>query len=171
LFAGQISKIKFRLGPHIWTNLIKYLPSRICFDNLHLIPTFWWLFWIEMDGNLVYETFFKRSKGRTLAMLGINECLVYSLVLSLLIIVSLSLSAVARSDAINTISRNSCIMRQVCVLTSLDVNSSLAFNNNMKGLHYRGLKYWITCDNIATKIHSQVTCIHWHIINVTTLIR
>ncbi len=69
-----------------------------------------------MDGNLVYETFFKRSKGRTLAMPGINECLVYSLVLSLLIIVSLSLSAVARSDAINTISRNSCIMRQVCVL-------------------------------------------------------
>jgi hypothetical protein len=48
----------------------------------------------------------------------INESLVYGLILSLFIMsynVSLSLSAVAISDAINTNGQNSCIIMQACV--------------------------------------------------------
>jgi len=56
------------------------------------------------------------------------------LVLSLWIIVSLSLSAIARSNAIKT--NGVILLRKHVYQTSLKLNSNLVITNKMKGLHY-----------------------------------
>ncbi len=67
---------------------------------------------------------------------SMNECLVYGLVLSLLIVVSLILSAVATSNAILIPSvKTAVLLGKRLYETSTEINGNLAFINNVKGLH------------------------------------
>jgi hypothetical protein len=62
-----------------------------------------------------------------------NECLVYCPVLSLLFIVSLSLSAIAKSNAVSNYGQTAVLLGKHMYQTYL--NSSLEFTNNVKGLN------------------------------------
>jgi hypothetical protein len=66
----------------------------------------------------------------------INECLVYVLILSLIIDVSLSLSVVVSSETILILMvKTAVFVGQALVSTSAEINSNLAFTDNVKGLH------------------------------------
>ncbi len=65
-----------------------------------------------------------------------EDCINISLVLSLLIVVSLSLSAVARSDIVLVPTvETAVLLGKRLYQTSTEISGSLAFTNNVKGLH------------------------------------
>ena len=64
-----------------------------------------------------------------------NECLLYGIVLSLSIILSLGLSTVPRRDAMNSNYQNMWAVMQVHVHKNLFKNGCLAFTSNTKGLY------------------------------------